>query len=312
MDVDVRSPASAAETITEKDCVVVIDALRASATAISLLEAGAESVIPVAGDGADRFGENVLKAGEHHGERIDGFDFGNSPLEVRERAAAVEGETVVLRTTNGTRRVEEIAQAGTVMMGSLLNASALIGACQALPADSRVVFVPAGRRGDPAPEDTYTAVSLARRLQAALGDPVTANVPEGEQVGTNAAPPATPGQTTAPAAGGSTAVEHDSSPQEIFAESDTGRFLVSNGHTEDVQFCSQEDVFEAVPVLDDGRFVDIAREPSERTGRSDTANAENADPTERTRDELDTSHLDDVEDGCGCAEVWEHLSEQRG
>jgi hypothetical protein len=22
-------------------------------------------------------------------------------------------------------------------------------------------------------------------------------------------------------------------------------------------------------------------------------------------------HLDGVEDGCGCAEVWEHLSEQR-
>ena len=26
-------------------------------------------------------------------------------------------------------------------------------------------------------------------------------------------------------------------------------------------------------------------------------------------DEVDTSHLDDLEDGCGCAEVWEHLSE---
>jgi hypothetical protein len=25
----------------------------------------------------------------------------------------------------------------------------------------------------------------------------------------------------------------------------------------------------------------------------------------------DTDHLDDVEDGCGCAEVWEHLSERR-
>jgi len=22
-------------------------------------------------------------------------------------------------------------------------------------------------------------------------------------------------------------------------------------------------------------------------------------------------HLEDVEDGCGCAEIWEHLSEQR-
>jgi hypothetical protein len=26
---------------------------------------------------------------------------------------------------------------------------------------------------------------------------------------------------------------------------------------------------------------------------------------------VDTSHLDGVEDGCGCAEVWEHLSENR-
>lgn len=26
-------------------------------------------------------------------------------------------------------------------------------------------------------------------------------------------------------------------------------------------------------------------------------------------EEVDTAHLDDLEDGCGCAEVWEHLSE---
>jgi len=24
-----------------------------------------------------------------------------------------------------------------------------------------------------------------------------------------------------------------------------------------------------------------------------------------------TDHLDDVEDGCGCTEIWEHLSERR-
>jgi hypothetical protein len=33
--------------------------------------------------------------------------------------------------------------------------------------------------------------------------------------------------------------------------------------------------------------------------------------TEEEQD-VDTSHLDDIEDGCGCAEVWDHLSEQRG
>ncbi|WP_276275571.1 MULTISPECIES: hypothetical protein [Haloarcula] len=24
-----------------------------------------------------------------------------------------------------------------------------------------------------------------------------------------------------------------------------------------------------------------------------------------------TDHLEDVEDGCGCTEIWEHLSEER-
>jgi hypothetical protein len=34
--------------------------------------------------------------------------------------------------------------------------------------------------------------------------------------------------------------------------------------------------------------------------------------TEESRDEESaTEHLDDVDDGCGCAEVWEHLSERR-
>ena len=28
-------------------------------------------------------------------------------------------------------------------------------------------------------------------------------------------------------------------------------------------------------------------------------------------DDVDTSHLDDVQDGCGCTEIWEHMSEER-
>ncbi|MFB6139263.1 MAG: hypothetical protein ABEJ26_02365 [Halosimplex sp.] len=48
---------------------------------------------------------------------------------------------------------------------------------------------------------------------------------------------------------------------------------------------------------------------------SDTRNAQAADEESQVEPddepEVDTSHLDDVEDGCGCAEVWEHLSEGR-
>ena len=41
------------------------------------------------------------------------------------------------------------------------------------------------------------------------------------------------------------------------------------------------------------------------------------DDTDATTDhpedteEVATDHLDDMADGCGCAEVWEHLSENR-
>ena len=49
---------------------------------------------------------------------------------------------------------------------------------------------------------------------------------------------------------------------------------------------------------------------------SDSANIQSADEkpqaeSDEDEQEVDTSHLDDVEDGCGCAEVWEHLSDER-
>jgi hypothetical protein len=31
----------------------------------------------------------------------------------------------------------------------------------------------------------------------------------------------------------------------------------------------------------------------------------------RKRDDTDRAHLREVEDGCGCTEIWEHLSETR-
>jgi hypothetical protein len=43
-----------------------------------------------------------------------------------------------------------------------------------------------------------------------------------------------------------------------------------------------------------------------------TAESDDVDePEVPDPEDVDTSHLDDVEDGCGCAEVWEHLSEER-
>jgi len=38
---------------------------------------------------------------------------------------------------------------------------------------------------------------------------------------------------------------------------------------------------------------------------------ENDGQTSHDVDRPDREHLSELRDGCGCAEVWEHLSEQR-
>ena len=55
----------------------------------------------------------------------------------------------------------------------------------------------------------------------------------------------------------------------------------------------------------------------DQTGRHPNTTMTNANQTtdetdaEAQVDEPTSDHLDDVEDGCGCTEIWEHMSEQR-
>jgi hypothetical protein len=46
----------------------------------------------------------------------------------------------------------------------------------------------------------------------------------------------------------------------------------------------------------------------ERAKRVEVAAAEDQETADDT---ASGSHLDDIEDGCGCAEVWEHMSDRR-
>ena len=72
--------------------VVVIDVLRATTTIIHALAAGAKQVLPCleveeALHKAARIGSDVLLGGERGGQRIPGFDLGNSPRDYRREAA---------------------------------------------------------------------------------------------------------------------------------------------------------------------------------------------------------------------------------
>ena len=109
---------------------VVFDILRATSTMVTALGNGAAAVVPVA-EIAEALHirkrqPEVLLAGERDGLRIEGhltggvgFDLGNSPREFT--TARVNGRTIAMTTTNGTRALRACARAAEVLVGSFLN-----------------------------------------------------------------------------------------------------------------------------------------------------------------------------------------------
>ena len=143
---------------------VVIDVLRASTTITTALAYGAECIIPcltveearqVAGarDGA-------LLGGERQGQRLPGFDLGNSPAEYRPET--VRDKTIVFTTTNGTKAMTRCIGAGKILVGSLVNRSAV---CRAIADDERVDIVCAGTNGQFSMEDALAAGAIAQGLK---------------------------------------------------------------------------------------------------------------------------------------------------
>lgn len=112
---------------------VVFDVLRATSTMIAALGNGAVALIPVEEiDDALRLKRErpeLLLAGERGGVRIRtegpnpvAFDLGNSPREFTREA--VEGRTIVITTTNGTRALVACRAAPVILVASFLNLSA--------------------------------------------------------------------------------------------------------------------------------------------------------------------------------------------
>ena len=121
--------------------VVIIDVLRATSTIATALYNGARSVIPV--DSVSRcieIGKQIegIPAGERDGKIAEGLEHGNSPFEYTREF--IEGKTLVLTTTNGTRLLHMALEKGAkeIVTGSFLNLTAI---CQHLNAMKKNVIL---------------------------------------------------------------------------------------------------------------------------------------------------------------------------
>ena len=151
---------------------LVVDVLRATSMVVAACEAGCVRVIPVADAGLAReraralAPEPVLLAGERGGERIDGFDLDNSPLDCS--PARVGGRSIVLTTTNGTAAMLKASQAGTAALAALTNVGAAVRWAVSQERDLTVLC--AGEKGGFSLEDAVCAGLLAEGLaRAAAG-----------------------------------------------------------------------------------------------------------------------------------------------
>ena len=109
--------------------VVIIDVFRATSTIAAAMYNGAARIIPVADvEECKRIGsitDNSITAGERDGKVIEGLQYGNSPAEYPR--SFIEGKTLVLTTTNGTKLLHLALESGAadVVTGSFPNLSAV-------------------------------------------------------------------------------------------------------------------------------------------------------------------------------------------
>jgi 2-phosphosulfolactate phosphatase len=171
--IDVALVPAEARRWTDTVCVV-LDQLRASSVIVTLLEQGVDSVIPAASLAEARriaraIGPTAVLAGEHHVVRAPGFDLGNSPAEIRR--ADLTGRTAVLSSRNGTGVLRSIPGDTTVLVGCLLNATAVARAAlaQARLEQRHLGIVCAGRRGTFAIDDAIAAGAILERVLMAAG-----------------------------------------------------------------------------------------------------------------------------------------------
>jgi 2-phosphosulfolactate phosphatase len=203
--------------------IVVIDALRMSATAIVALHLGMD-VIPVlsAEEAVALKVEGVLTAGERGGEKIPSLDLGNSPSELlRWRRGAAQA--LALTTSCGVPCLLAVAaHPRPVLVGSPLNLSSLAARIEREDPSELGILLSSEKDG-PSDEDAMTASLLLARL----GAPIPEGLP----------PPISTSQL-----------------EGFFLATESARRLLELGYEGDIRLCAEVDRYSIVPEYRGGRL----------------------------------------------------------
>jgi len=204
---------------------VVFDVLRATSSMITALAHDTAEIHPVKtieeALALRKELPDALLGGERHGERIEGFDLGNNPLEYTGHA----GKRIISTTTNGTIALRACERAGRVLVGALLNIAALRDElARTRPAE--VLLVCAGTFETFALEDAIAAGLLAAEFpDAMLTDAATAVL---------------------------SVAKSFSNPLDGLLAARNGRALAERGWRDQIEWCAQVSRFGAIGAMNGG------------------------------------------------------------
>ncbi|MBX2941543.1 MAG: 2-phosphosulfolactate phosphatase [Cyclobacteriaceae bacterium] len=210
--------------------VVVVDILRATSCMVTALAHGVECIIPMASETeCERMkSKGYIISGERNGQKIQGFDKGNSPFEYMEED--IRGLKIAFTTTNGTQAIEKSKGAKKILIGSFLNLSAITR--YLLMSDDNILIVCAGWKGKLNLEDSLFAGALVDNLRKHIEPDCDAPMIARELY--------------------------------LSAKDDMMKFLSASSHVKrlnrlnihkDIEFCLTPDLYHVIPILKRDRLV---------------------------------------------------------
>ncbi|MFZ5999017.1 MAG: 2-phosphosulfolactate phosphatase, partial [Bacteroidota bacterium] len=109
--------------------------------------------------------KGYITSGERNGEKVEGFQKGNSPFEYM--GDSVRGKKIAFTTTNGTQAIEKAKGAKEIIIGSFLNLGMV--AKHLLLSENNILIVCAAWKGKVNLEDTLFAGAVVEKLKDYLG-----------------------------------------------------------------------------------------------------------------------------------------------
>jgi 2-phosphosulfolactate phosphatase len=179
----------------------------------------------------------VKLAGEQKMLPIPGFDLGNSPQSFT--TEAVEGKTILITTTNGTRALLGVQGARDIVIASYVNFTAVLAMMKvAASSNTDIAIICGGEEGSFTLEDAACAgryvKAIPKRASVVLNDAASASVLIEKKYGDNI--------------------------EKVFKESSHGQALESAGFGDDLAAAAEVDSYSVVPIYQDRQITKLGPE----------------------------------------------------